>query len=109
MNILLPTISPETMKKYPLYVLVTFLGVVAGYSMNSNSKAQRETIHILVIENKRLREENDSLVRTNSDFKDALLIQNGIIKDYRAVVKKTDSLTKKTLKKPAIELLKLNK
>ena len=109
MNIVLPSISPETMKKYPLYVLVVFLAAWAGYAMNSSSTAQKQTIEILVADNKNLRQQVDYLYKANLDFKDAILLKNGIITDYKNVVKRTDSLTKKTLKRPSTALLNLKK
>lgn len=105
MNIILPTISPEIMKKYPLYVLIAFLSAIGGYAINASSNSQKQIIQFLAVDNKRLKRMVDSLDKANSDFKDALLIQNGIIKEYRTIDYK-DSLTNKKIKHSAIQLLK---
>ena len=109
MNITFPNISPQTMKKYPLYVLIAFLSSLAGYFMNNSNNSQKETVAFYKNDALNAKKARDSVEKELSNLKDALLIQNGIIQDYRKVVTKTDSIAKNNIKKPATYIIKLKK
>lgn len=77
--------------------------------MNNSNNNQRESIAFYKGDAANSKRQKDSIEKELSNLKDALLIQNGIIQDYRNVVTKTDSIAKRNIKKPAIDIIKLSK